>query len=111
MLERAGHTLDGEPTAMAMELEGFDRTPSPEIEIDADPEPCDLGRLNDLAYGFEGDHFARALARRPPGMHAYVARLDGAPAACVGAMDHGRDCGIYFVATAPRRAGAGSQPS
>jgi GNAT superfamily N-acetyltransferase len=107
LLEQAGHKLDGEPTAMAMELKDFDRTPSPEIEIDEHPEPGELGRLNDRAYGFEGDQFARALALRPPGMHHYTALLDGMPVACLGAIDDARDCGIYFVATAPEAQGRG----
>src|SRR3989442_9725384 len=40
-------------------------------------------------------------------MHAYLARLDGVPAACVAAIDHRTDCGIYFVATAPEARGRG----
>jgi GNAT superfamily N-acetyltransferase len=107
LLERAGHTLDGVPTAMAMELEGFERNVSPDVEIDQDPEPSEIGRLNDRAYGFDGDQFARAVTRRPPGMHHYVARLDGVAASCVGAIDHGLDCGIYLVATAPEARGRG----
>jgi GNAT superfamily N-acetyltransferase len=107
VLERAGHTLDGLPTAMAMTLDGFDRAPSPEVAIDDEPDLTDIGRLNDRAYGFEGDQFERALTRCPPGMHAYVARLEGTPAACVAAADHGEDCGIYFVATAAEARGRG----
>jgi GNAT superfamily N-acetyltransferase len=107
LLERAGHTLDGEPAAMAMELDGFERRPAPEVEIDDEPDPRELGRLNDRAYGFEGDQFADALARRPPGMYQYVAMVDGVAASCLGAMDQARDCGIYFVATAPEARGRG----
>ena len=107
VLEGAGHTLDGVPAAMAMELGGLDRTSPPGIEIDTNPEMVELGRLNDRAYEFEGDQFARALAARPPGLHAYLARLDGIPAACVAAIDQGTDCGIYFVATAPEARGRG----
>jgi GNAT superfamily N-acetyltransferase len=107
VLERAGHRLDGVPTAMAMELDRLDRAPSPDIEIDTKPDPVELGRLNDRAYDFEGDQFARAFQRRPRDLHAYVARLDGEAAACVTAIDREGDCGIYFVATAPSARGRG----
>jgi ribosomal protein S18 acetylase RimI-like enzyme len=107
VLEGAGHRLDASPMGMAMELAGFDRRPSGDLDVDAEPEPVELGRLNDLAYRFEDDDFARALTRRPPGVHAYLARVDGAPAACLGAIDRGDDCGIYFVATAPEARGRG----
>jgi GNAT superfamily N-acetyltransferase len=107
LLARAGHKLDGEPTAMAMELDRFERKPAPEVEIDDEPDPRELGRLNDRAYGFDGDQFAYALDRRPPGMYQYVAIADGVAASCLGAIDHGRDCGIYFVATAPEARGRG----
>jgi GNAT superfamily N-acetyltransferase len=107
ILERAGHRLDALPTAMAMELGGFDRQPSTRVEIDTEPDPVELGRINDRAYGFDGDDFARALTRRPPGLHAYVARVDGVPAACVGALDQEDDCGIFFVATLPEARGRG----
>jgi ribosomal protein S18 acetylase RimI-like enzyme len=106
-LERAGHRLDALPTAMAMDLGGFDRLPSPDLEVDPEPEPVELGRINDRAYDFDADDFARALTRRPPGLHAYVARVDGAPAACVAALDHEDDCGIFFVATLPEARGRG----
>jgi GNAT superfamily N-acetyltransferase len=107
ILERAGHRLDARPTAMAMELGDFDRLPSPDVEVDLEPEPVELGQINDRAYDFGADDFARALTRRPPGLHAYVARVDGAPAACVGALDHDDDCGIFFVATLPEARGRG----
>jgi GNAT superfamily N-acetyltransferase len=106
LLERAGHKLDGEPAAMAMELREFDPELRAEIEIDHDPAMEEIGRLNDLAYGFTDD-FTRALARRPDGLHPYVARLDGEAVACVGSVDNDGDCAIFFVATRPDVRGRG----
>jgi GNAT superfamily N-acetyltransferase len=107
ILEQAGYRLDALPTAMALDLAEFDRLPSEDLRVDADPEPVELGRINDRAYGFEGGDFARALSRRPAGLHAYLVRVDGAPAACAGAIDREDDCGIFFVGTTPEAQGRG----
>jgi GNAT superfamily N-acetyltransferase len=107
VLERAGHVLDAEPIAMAMELVKAEPLPPGGPEIDTDPEPAELGRINDRAYGFDGDYFVLALETRPPGLHAYAARLDGVAVACAGAIDEEGDCGIFFVATLPEARGRG----
>jgi GNAT superfamily N-acetyltransferase len=107
MLESAGHRLDAQPMGMAMDLAAFDRLPSGDEEVETEPEIREVGRLNDLAYGFGGGDFAGALTKQPTGLHSYVARVDGTPAACLGAIDNGNDCGIYFVATAPEGRGRG----
>jgi GNAT superfamily N-acetyltransferase len=107
LLEDRGHRLDASPAAMAIELEGFSREPAGELDLDTEPDPLEIGRLNDVAYGYE-HQFTRAIELIDPGAaHAYVARVDGAPAACTVALDEERDCCITFVATLPAARGRG----
>jgi GNAT superfamily N-acetyltransferase len=107
LLERAGHRLDADPVAMALELDRFQGDPAAGVEIDPDPSILDVGRLNDIAYGYDGD-FARSLAGLPEdAAHLYVARLAGEPVASTAAIDHDRDCCIAFVATHPGARGRG----
>jgi GNAT superfamily N-acetyltransferase len=106
LLEAAGHKLDGAPTAMALELASFERSPSPDLDLGTDPDPSLVGAINDEAYGMDGD-FSRAFARRVPELRLYVARVDGEAAACVGAVHDRGDAGIYLVATRVRARGRG----
>ena len=108
LVKAAGHRLDASPRAMELEL----------AEL-ADPEPGDLDwsdrgspeslmRINDAAYGYERGTFARGLGSPPEGAYElYEARLDGEVASVLGTMDHGRDCGVYWVATLPGARGGG----
>jgi ribosomal protein S18 acetylase RimI-like enzyme len=107
LLAEAGHVLDASPTAMIADLASVE----PPREDDPEPEPepslADIGRINDLAYG-TGDSFARVLGEGPADPRsAYVARLDGEPAASVVSRDHAGDCSIWWVATAPDVRGRG----
>ena len=68
-----------------------------------DPEPsnADLGRVNDRAFGLTGA-FTAILGDGPADpAHAYVARVGGEAAACVGTFDHDGDCSVYWVAVVP----------
>jgi GNAT superfamily N-acetyltransferase len=106
-LARTGNVLDGRPAAMALELADLAELDGPELDLVEHPSLAEIGRLNDTAYGLDGD-FAAALADvRGHAFHAYVGRLDGVPAACALAYDHGGDCGIYLVATRPEARGRG----
>ena len=107
LLARNGHVLDADPAAMVMELERFQRSPSPDVEIDDEADPADVARINDAAYGHDGD-FARAFSDfRMPGMNSYAAILDGEPQACLMTLDQGGDCLVTFVATLPAARGRG----
>lgn len=119
-LERRGHTLDGAPRLMALEL--ADRAPTAEL---ASPYSLDegdletLGRLNDLAYGYEGPAWRAALSEagdndrgirgdcRPDGLGILVARHGEAAAACVGTIGVDDDLMITAVATDPLHQGRG----
>jgi GNAT superfamily N-acetyltransferase len=107
LLEGRGHRLDASPAAMAIELAKFSGEPASELDLETEPDPLDIGRINDVAYGYE-DQFTGALELMDPGLaHAYVARVDGVPAACTVALDEERDCCITFVATLPQARGRG----
>jgi ribosomal protein S18 acetylase RimI-like enzyme len=106
LLARAGHKLDATPSAMAIELHRFDRSPRADVHLVRDIPARDVGRLNDVAYGFDGD-FSRAFGRLPAGLNLYGARIDGETVACVGSIHADGDCGIYLVATHPAAQGRG----
>jgi GNAT superfamily N-acetyltransferase len=100
LLADAGHRLDAEPVAMVRELADL---PSPGATgLDWGPAaPEDVGRINDLAYGFEVGTFGAAIAHVPADafLRLYEARVEGEPVSVVGTLDEGSDCGIYLVAT------------
>jgi GNAT superfamily N-acetyltransferase len=106
VLEGAGLRLDATPTGMALELDSFRRSASPDLDLDRDPDPTAIGAINDAAYGFPGD-FSRAFRRRPDDLYLYAARTDGLAAACVGTVYDRGDCGVFLVATRPEARGLG----
>jgi GNAT superfamily N-acetyltransferase len=107
LLERQGHTLDADPVAMALELAQFGGRVSSDVAIDLDPAVTDIARLNDVAYGYDGD-FVRALDDLPKSAtHRYTAVEDGHSAAGLMTFDEEDDCFIGFVATAPEARGRG----
>ena len=107
-LEAAGYAFDGSPAAMSLELDSFEPLDPSGLEWSAESTPAELGRLNDLAYGFEdGDGMAASMTADSPGTTLYEARLGGEPACVLGTMNHGSDLGFYYVATAPSHRGKG----
>ena len=107
MLEGAGHSLDAQPRAMGIELEraeqpdlsGLDWTDRGDVE--------EMASLNDAAYGYEPGSWIKGLGREPDGLHVYLARVDGKPAATVCSRDTEGDCTIWNVATAEPARGRG----
>lgn len=108
-LEGAGHTFDGKPTAMVLELDGWEPPPIGDLDWDRDGDPETFGRINDLAYGYTPETgYARAMSQPVDGYTIYRARADGETACVVGTLEHDRgDLGIYFVATVPEHRGKG----
>jgi GNAT superfamily N-acetyltransferase len=107
-VEAAGYSFDSEPTAMTLEFDRFEAPAETGLEWNADGDPVELGRINDLAYGLSADDgMAAALVAPGPQLTLYEARVRDEAACVLGTMDHGSDLGVYFVATEPRHQGAG----
>ncbi len=102
-LTEAGHTLDGRPAAMSLELDGFSPPDLGDLDWDADGTGEELGRLNDLAYGWETAGAAPALreARPGPTTHMYRARQDGETASIAVILDTDDEASAVLVATHP----------
>ncbi|MBB4663221.1 GNAT family N-acetyltransferase [Conexibacter arvalis] len=103
LLKAAGHLLEYEPMAMALELDAL-RAPGdgPPFRLDRDPHPVEITTLNERANGELPGTFGTAFTGlREPGFHRYVAELDGRPAACLVTFDDGDNCMVQWVATDP----------
>jgi ribosomal protein S18 acetylase RimI-like enzyme len=105
-LKRAGHVHDAEPEAMAAPLE--------EIDLGQGAEGLDWDRGSHLVPAMadvleEAFHWPLGpVAELQAWMeHVYVAQVDGEPAACVAAYDHGGDCSIWNVGTREAARGRG----
>jgi GNAT superfamily N-acetyltransferase len=108
-LDEAGHVLDATPRLMAAPLSAMDLDERVALDLDPEPSLTDVAHLNDAAYGIPPEGSFDAVLRDPagPGWHVYVARADGAPAACLLTRTHDADCWIGLVATAPVARGRG----
>jgi GNAT superfamily N-acetyltransferase len=109
LLERRGHFLDAEPEAMGRELDGVERPPDGALsEWTAGGRIADVGPINDRAYAFGTDSFARGLARFPEDeARVYTASEAGKPVACLMTVDHERNTDIEWVAVVPEARGRG----
>lgn len=108
-LEGKGHEFDGEPVAMVLELPEWEPEDLGDLDWDAEATFDELGRLNDLAYGYDPPGMAPAM-KAPAGDSAirlYRARAEGEAACVLGTIDEGDDSGIIFVATVPEARGRG----
>ena len=109
LLEQKGHFLDAEPAAMGRALAGIERPPQGALlHWTANGRVADVGPINDRAYQFGSDSFARALARFPAGeAHVYTASADGEPVACLMVIDYARNADVQWVAVLPHARGKG----
>ena len=109
-LEAKGHELDGAPVAMAMNLSEWEPEDLGDLDWDTEAGFDELGRLNDLAYGYDPESGMASAIVAPPddsAIRLYRARADGEVACVLGTIDEGDDSGIIFVATAPAMRGRG----
>lgn len=112
LLEAAGHRLDATPTAMMADLTDLTRIPDPDpgdLEWGVEAEPEDVGRINDIAYGWDEGTFINAMERFADveALRLYEARADGLPVCVLGIHDNADDAEVYFVATLPEHRGQG----
>lgn len=107
LLERSSHKFDGRPAAMTLELADLPDVDARDLDWDSAADPVDVGRVNDLSYGWEGPSFATAIGSAPvePPARLYQARVGGEVACVLQTIDCEGDCGVYFVATLPRYRG------
>lgn len=104
LVERAGHSLDGEPAAMVADLGELQAPEQGDLDWSADASAADVARINDAAYGYAGQPFVRALEKLEY-LHAYVARVDGVASCALVTAEHDGSAGVYFVATLPQARG------
>jgi GNAT superfamily N-acetyltransferase len=106
LLEELGHRLDGVPRAMTLELANAELAGADAVVWEHTEDLASMASINEAAYGLPAGEFDAAMTAMS-GAEVYLARHDGQPAACVGALSHSGDCGIYFVATVPAAQGRG----
>jgi len=106
-LEANGHALDGAPVAMELELSDWEAEDLGDLDWDAEASFVELGRINDLAYGYDPPGMSPAIAApvRDVQIRVYRARLEGQVACVLGTLDVEDDAGIIFVATPPEMRG------
>lgn len=104
-LENAGHVLDATPEAMAAPLGELDLGRGADgLDWTAPGDADEMCSILEEAFHWP---LAPAAALMRSLEHVYVARLDGAPVACVAALDHAGDCGIWNVGTREAARGRG----
>jgi GNAT superfamily N-acetyltransferase len=108
LLVRSGHRLDASPRAMTLDLVDVDFDAADTLDWEHTANVAAVGALNEEAYGLPAGELAAGITALADGPIAlYLARMDGEPASCVGALDQSSDCGIYFVATRQDARGRG----
>lgn len=108
LLEEAGYVYDGEPAGMVVELVDLGEPDLGDLDWDSDASPEEVGRVNDLAYGYpEGEGVSPAIGAPPQfvEVRSYRARLAGVIACVLQTIDVGSDCMISWVATVPEHRG------
>ncbi|MGH2764224.1 MAG: GNAT family N-acetyltransferase [Thermoleophilaceae bacterium] len=110
LLEEAGHVLDAQPQAMALDLTaGVERPSAGALEHwTANGDVAEVGPLNDRAYDFGTDSFTRALGGvSADGLFVYLARRGGRAVGCAIVADQRGNAGVEMVAVAPEARGHG----
>lgn len=110
LLRGRGHVLDGSPRSMGLDLVGLrppERPLPAEVEL-VEVDPCEVGRINDLAYGIEGPGWQMAVGPNPDlRLHALGATVGGEPVSCAIGIEDDDDVCITCVATDPAHQGKG----
>jgi ribosomal protein S18 acetylase RimI-like enzyme len=107
-LAGAGYAFDGEPAAMVADLSELAAPELGELDWDAEATPEEVGRINDIAYGYpSGEGLSAAIGQPPPELNArsYRARAAGEVAAVLQTADIDGDCVVMWVATLPEHRG------
>ncbi|MGH2982959.1 MAG: GNAT family N-acetyltransferase [Solirubrobacterales bacterium] len=107
-LADAGHLLDAEPRAMAMEISEL-QAPRPDeaIELREESDMAEVARLNEIAYGWAPGEFEAVGRSEGPDTFAYFASMAGKTVGTTVAWDYSDDAQIAWVATLPEARGRG----
>jgi GNAT superfamily N-acetyltransferase len=107
-LEAAGHVNDAQPRAMAMRTADLRKPPEdPAVEVRDELDMAEIGRLNEIAYGWAPGTFAAFADAEVPNTYGHLATLEAETVACVVAWDDRDDAQILWVATLPEARGRG----
>jgi len=108
LLAKRGHVLDAEPEAMGRSLADPPERPELDVAWTDRGSLRELAEVNDLAYGYGDDSFAKTLRgiSIDDGV-IYVARAGGDPVGCLLMSDHGSNSDVEWVAVAPEARGRG----
>lgn len=92
---RQGMVLDSRPAPMVANLDELPFDDAPERQA---PDLATVGRVNDLAYGYQEPKLAPAIAALPTTLRTYGSPDHDSVAI---AQDIGTDTAVWFVATLP----------
>lgn len=111
-LTRQGLVLDSTPVLMGAELDQIAEPSNDDPASITTASLADLGRINDLAYGYTEPRIGPVLAGFPPDgpdttFHTYGAHVDGEIASVAMIHDVDDDAFVTFVATVPHARGRG----
>jgi len=108
LLESKGHVLDAAPEAMARDLRQPPPRPTDLDDWTAAGDIAEVGPINDVAYAFGTDSFARAFrGMSPEAFRVYLASVDGRPCASTTTVDLDGNCEVTMVAVLPEARGRG----
>ena len=107
-LRDAGHALDADPAAMALDLAELGEPPEIDHRTGDELMPV-VAAINDRAYASRRRRPSRACSpsTQPGVTRNYVADLDGRPAACLQILPVDGDASVWWVATLPDARGRG----
>jgi GNAT superfamily N-acetyltransferase len=102
-LQDAGLVLDASPAAMSALLEDLQLPKAGDLDWDSEATGPEVGRINDLAYGWTDPGVATTFRdlRGGPSTHLYRARVDGELASVAVIADAGDEASLFSVATHP----------
>jgi GNAT superfamily N-acetyltransferase len=107
VLREAGYALDSEAPAMALDLSRLPVDDDPLDDWSDTPDPEEVAGIVERSYGLADGAVSSSLDGWLTRATAYVARVDGRPAACLTTVREGPDAGVFMVGTVPEARGRG----
>jgi GNAT superfamily N-acetyltransferase len=92
---------------MTLDLSQLPADDDPLDEWSDEPDPEEVAGIVERSYGLADGAVSSALDGWLARATAYVARLDGRPAACLTMVREGPDAGIFLVGAVPEARGRG----